>query len=246
MSAAKLWPTTSILIAPAVTLVTLVWSLPSQAAILAHYDFASSSAHSVDGEPNSVASLFADADGTLDFATEGNPGPSAFKSFGAIAATLDPASSSYFYFTIAPVSGYALNLATLVFDFQKDKVIGDGAKPVVTVDLRSDAGDDDFMTSLGTFTINHNSGQFSVDLAADLGGLRFQNLLTTTEFRFYLFDGANGTADRPGGAHLDNVRLSGDSIVVTPEPASLFAWSALAMVFAGARSSQRRRRGVVA
>lgn len=246
MSATKVWPTRSILIAPALTLVALAWALPSQAAILAHYDFASSSASSLDGDPNSVASLFTDADGALDFGTGGNPGPSAFKSFGDIASTLDLASSSYFYFTITPTSGYALNLATLVFDFQKDKVIGDGAKPVVTVDLRSDAGDDDFMTSLGTFTINHNSGHFSVDLAADLGGLRFQNLLTTTEFRFYLFDGANGTADKPGGAHLDNVRLSGDSVIVNPEPASLLVWSALGLVYAGARSWRKRRRGVVA
>lgn len=246
MSAAKVWPRTSVLIAPALTLVAFAWSLPSHAAILAHYDFASSSANSIDTDPNSVASLFADADGTLDFEADGNPGPSVFKSFGGISASLDLESTSYFYFTIAPTSGHALNLATLVFDFQKDKVQGDGAKPDVTVDLRSDAGGDDYMTSIGNFTINHNSGRFSVDLAADISGLRFQNLLTATEFRLYLFDDANGTAEKPGGAHVDNVRLSGESVIVNPEPASLLVWSALGLVYAGARSWRKRRRGAVA
>ena len=83
------WTTRFSLITAAMTLVALGLAVPSRAAILVHYDFASSSASSLDTDQNSVASLFADGDGTFDSDTvKGNSSPSVFKSYADMPASL--------------------------------------------------------------------------------------------------------------------------------------------------------------
>jgi hypothetical protein len=211
------------------------WALPSQASILAQYDFSSSSAASSDTDVHSIASLFADGDGTLNFSTTlGNPAPSAFKSYADISSSL--AGNSYWSFTITPMANFELDLAQLVVDLQRDKVTPANQGARVTVDVRSDAGGDDFATSLGTYRLNDNSGHFAAGFTLPTSAAIFQNLTSATEFRLYLTDG--GYASTTKGAHIDNVVLSGVFVqsvshvvegASVPEPASVFIWSLFLM-----------------
>jgi hypothetical protein len=153
------------------------------------------------------------------------------------------AGTSYYSFTVQANAGYELDLISLIFDANKDPVTGPGANPPVTIDLRSDAGGDNFATSLGSFGPTGNSGNFAVDLTASLLAAAFQNVTSTIEFRLYMYDGSTSTSSTIGG-HIDNVELNGDVFLtnpggggngngdpgVVPEPASIVVWSLLAAI----------------
>lgn len=199
---------------------------PSQASILAQYPFGTetpltTSAASTDTDLNSVASLFSDGDGTLNFATTpvslGNPIPSVFKAYTAMPLAINLSGNSYFSFTITPNAGYKISLTSLVFDIQKDKATGGQADPKPTVDIRSNAGGDSFLTSIFSQVLTRNDGKFAVDLTAVTNALRFQNVPTGIEFRFY-FSALDTITNSALGIHLDNVELNGASAPANNDP----------------------------
>jgi len=76
-----------------------------------------------------------------------------------------------------------------------------------------------------------------------------QDLTSAIQFRLYLFDDANGTAAKPGGAHVDDVRLFGKvrpieltELLVNPEPGSVIVWSLLGIAGVAIGCARKRRR----
>ena len=212
----------------------------AHAAILANYNFTGSVATSSDADANSTASVFSDSDGTLNYATGiGNGAPSIFRSYASL-PTLPGAgvnsAGDYFSLTITPSVGYELDLSSLVFDIQRDKVTGGGASAAhVTLAVYSSV--DGFTNPIGTIpTITSNSGGFdTMNMAL---GLAYQDILTYVSFHIHAFDASSGLTAK--GMHLDNVLVCGVSSLIpipdpdpipepdpvpgVPEPTSLVIW----------------------
>ena len=111
-----------------------------------------------------------------------------------------------------------MNLTQIVFDVQKDQVTGNGANPNLTFSVRSNAGGDNFATSLGDFSPNGNSGHFDTDLTAATTGASFQDVTTPIEFRIYMFDEDARRFDNPRPPTLTTSHLMANRSKLIPRP----------------------------
>jgi hypothetical protein len=193
-------------------------ALPAHAGMLASYSF-SGGAAATTSDPNLVAGAFQDGDGLADFAPSiGNAAPSLFKSYSSLPDG-SFSSSGWVGFTVAPVPGVTVNFTSLQFDAQRDPTVP-GSSGQLNIQIRSST--DGFATSstLDTFAITANSGNFSVNLTQVLSQLVS---LSSYSLRFYVHDA--GSTSTETGFHLDNVELFGDVITgninPTPEPTSM-------------------------
>jgi hypothetical protein len=209
----------------------------SQAAVIASYPFdagttteatatTSVTASSVDTEPNSNAGLFSAGQALIGMTSEatprtrtglstgvGNPVPSFFGRASAMPSTEADAVSghSYVTFSVAPASGYKLNLASLTFE---------GARSATTNYLggwavRSSL--DSYASNIATGTFNSPNNTNFRTLTAALTGSQYQDLAGEVTFRIYLYDWGTAADNPDNSLRIDNVILNGEAVLI-PEP----------------------------
>lgn len=224
----------------------------SNAAILVHYDFLSTSgsaattistaniinpsgytASTLLGGPGLQGSISPAGDITATSTTntaEGNTKHLVIRtigtdSTGATDITGAIAANDYYGFTIQATSGQALNLTSFGID------LGQSGGFSGNVYLRSSL--DGFSTNLNVYSMSGLSTTLSTQTAVNLNPATFSNLTEAVTFRLYFAD--NSSATTTGVVfRVDNVILNGD---VIPEPTS----SALAALGVVALASRRRR-----
>lgn len=213
----------------------------ASAAILANYPFTGGSAASTDDDPGSTAANVAlTATGSSISATSHNL---FLRSSDTTATTEAQAigSNTYVAFTVTPTGGNNLDLASLAFSSGASNSDSDDVSITASVAVKSSVGGFGVGDpTLGTFAktvANGNGGAGVLDpRTIDLTtfGSAFQDLTDPVEFRFYLFDGTNGSNKIN---RLDSVVLEGTAV---PEPAAAAGLSAAAA--AGLLLRRRRRR----
>lgn len=218
----------------------MVMAGTAQADILALYPFTGNSRSSTDANANSTATDFLNGAGFL-------PGETDFQNAGttppvirvvATATGTDPANAidpanaflqnDYFSFTISPNSGFRLNLDSLSLDTSSSSTT------IENFFIRSSV--DAFTSNLDSFS--RNAATFVNSTVVLTNNAAFQNLTTSTEFRFYVFDNSNSSSQF---ARFDNVTLNGTSAAVTavPEPGTV---TLMLLGLIGAGSAARKRK----
>ena len=120
--------------------------------------------------------------------------------------------NDYFEFTVAPSSGFALNMSQLQFNVRKS---GSGAG---SAEVRSSL--DSYGATVGT-ALTVNSAAAGTDGIVSLTGAAFQGVSTPITFRIYGYNSQNAG----GSMQLQNgtaggLEISG-TVIAIPEPASL-------------------------
>jgi len=194
-------------------------------------------------DSNLTASVFSDGDGTTFYsAGSGNVAPSAEKCYSEIALLSSEywGTNSFFEFTLTANPGYELTLSQLSFDYDKDQLTGGGAKPAITLDLRSSL--DAYATTLGTVVDNGNgvAGRYETSL------ISLSSVVDSATFRIYLAR-SNENFGSSGLVHIDNVNVEGSvslapeqASFLAPEPASFWVWGGIGI--AGLFAAWRRKR----
>lgn len=217
------------------TAALLVSAAVSSAATIAGYDFTSGLGASHEASNvtagvvdlnNSETSMVTDAgDGDTTGTTEGITFSSAAGNIRATNQNLLNTSRNdaitdgdYFSFTIAPASGFELDLDKIVFSAARAFDVNKNAE---SFDLMSSiTGFETTDTTLlaGTITTVQVAlgayEQFSIDVS---GNSSFQNIATSTEFRIYMWNGSGNGIQ--GAINYDNVGVTG-SVVAVPEPST--------------------------
>ncbi|CAA6677561.1 MULTISPECIES: hypothetical protein [unclassified Lentimonas] len=209
----------------------LAASLTSQAAIIVGYDFTagSTTASSIDANVTSSINLNAGATGFAVNATvgdstgttEGIPFSSDAGNFRATNGLIKAGSrdlaigaGDYYSFTIAPNSGFELDLDKIIFSASRAAdntrsaeswALMSSITGFTTADASIDAGA--ITTVAGGVTPYE---QISVDVS---GNSAFQNITTSTEFRVYVWGGASSSSS--SAINYDNIGVTG---TVIPEP----------------------------
>lgn len=196
--------------------------------VMANYDFTGFSLASSDADPLSAASnLGSSGLGTLGYANSGNLAPAL-----RLAASDMPNSFSavsYLRFTITPSPGYVLSLDR--FSLDATRIATFTGSYTANFEVRSSV--DSFTAAVLSGTIASTSPGFTT-YSTSLGP-SFVNL-ASIEFRIYLWDSNNGSRN---GIWLDNVRVTGSSVII-PEPPTWLAATTLGAV-AWALGVWRRR-----
>ena len=201
----------------ATAVVGLMTSANLSAQVIADFTFGAASAAATNVDANAAAGNFSLGAGlNVGFSGTGN----AYTPFDETATTAISfatavANDDYFSFTFAADSGYVANFTSLSFDYGYSRlgaIYGDKKqKAYITSSI------DNHATILGSMEITgtdtSDSVVYSGTVSADLSGLVFQDIGSSTEFRIYLAD----TSGHVGYKHrIDNVTLNGT--VVVPEP----------------------------
>jgi len=191
-------------------------TLPTQAAIIASYDFSADLSANI-FDPNVTANDFVASAGIAGGRSGFNQ--NLFERTNQTTSTdltTAVANNEFFSFTVDVNPGAVLDLTSLSVDLGYSRVLGLPTDQLTIEVLSSIDGFTD-ADSIGSLTsITTNTGQNILqNLTVDLSGPDFQNLTTPIEFRFYLYDDAN---DNDTIHRIDNVVLNGTAI---PEPSTL-------------------------
>ena len=166
-------------------------SLTSKAAVLANYQFSSGSVASSDSDGLSTAGnfIFSGAPSSTEAAASSSTHMAYFRTSSLTPTAAGAVTNNdYFSFSFTPAVGQAYNLSSLTFDFGGSNTTG-GDDFTTFAFLRTNAAGDNFTTNVdGLVSKVVNAGgnenqlqSFSIDLSSLS---QFQNLSTTTEFRF--------------------------------------------------------------
>lgn len=202
----------------------------TDAAVIASYPFTTNS-DSTDLELNSTAQPFAYFGGG---ARSGSG--YAVQTYQALTSTSESAAISngdYFSFTVAPSTGYELDLTNLTFTTNVES-ISSGIVSGGTFFVRSSV--DGYGSNLASYTM----GDVTTTVARDvtLSAAAFQNLAGPTEFRVYIFKTSTSTTSFDG-MRVDSVVLNGDVAAAVPEPTSC---AMVTMLTASALLARRQHR----
>jgi PEP-CTERM motif len=217
-----------------VAVLTMLFSLrlagAARADIIALYPFTGNSRVSTVISPNSVVSAFLDGPGFIggtDFQQTGNPSPAirALASATSTSQALALSNNDYFFFRVTPNPGFSFNLQDLTLDTSSTNTDEN-------IFIRSSV--DNYQTDLASFLRTTTNFQNTV---VDLSGAAFDNITSTMEFRFYVYDNSDSDSQ---GARFDNVTLNGTNAAVSavPEPST----SLLMLVGLGSLAAARRRK----
>lgn len=223
--------------------VFLVVVSPSNAAVLANYDFSSGADPSFEAVNTTATAFSAGAfTGGTGSAAPTYSGFISLASQRVVGASLvDPgtealavSNNNYFTFTLAADSGFHLDLTSLTFDVDYTGT-GGNVSNSTTFFVRSSI--DGFATTLGTPVeeVYLLTSLGFTPVAIDLSDASFQNLTDAVTFRIYMFDEANSSNRF---ARIDNVVLNGMVVESIPEPSAI-----LLTGFAGAFLLAVRKRG---
>jgi hypothetical protein len=209
---------------------------PSDAAVLAKYDFTGSVKTSSDTDLFSTAPALTDGAGwtsTIN-TTTGNPAPSGsvLSNQTGSSQALAISGNDYYEFTITPNVGFVLNLTDLTFDYRR---FGGGLN--ATFFVRSSA--DSFATNLGSASTGSDT---FANVVISLSGAPFQNVSSPLTFRLYAFDDMNNAGK---GDIVDNITLNGSTGVV-PEPGTFGLLAFGAAGLAGVIARRRKKAHVSA
>ena len=110
-------------------------------------------------------------------------------------------SSMYLQFSLSPLTGYQLDISSLVLRMRRSNTGSPAGAGPVSWALRSSI--DGFSANIATGSITHNYADYSIT-----PGAGFVNIYTTVTFRLY---GYNTTVNSGGNSRLvfDNIRVNG-------------------------------------
>lgn len=223
------------LVSPTLTLplILLALTVPSQAAVLALYDFtgfdgtSDAPYASADADPNSVAGGFSLGAGLgtngnwntsnngIDSTQFGSPLPSfAQKARNTVTSQeLSFTSDAYWSLAITPNAGYEMGFTGLSFDVRTY------AGTVNSLNFYLSSNIDGFDSPVGSVTTGYNTAGNFQTVTFDLSASGFQNLDSATEFRVYFWWDAGAGTGSGSAPRFDNVTLNG-SVAPIPEASS--------------------------